>query len=121
MRSVTLRTSIFVGGRADKNADRHFHGRVAQLLVSTSAWLAGGANCVCPAGVALATIHTGRWRVGAADARGDICFYEDRAIYNSTRTQKNVLYPCVQFDLTHSNGQVSADSNLFNQRLRPQC
>ena len=45
MRSVTLRTSIFVGGRADKDTDRHFHGRVAHVLVLTTAVGADEIRC----------------------------------------------------------------------------
>ena len=37
MKSMTLRTAIYIGGRADQHKDRHFHGTVAGLAVMTSA------------------------------------------------------------------------------------
>lgn len=45
MGNISLKTEVFIGGRADKNYDRHFHGRVAHVLVLTTAVGADEIRC----------------------------------------------------------------------------
>ena len=50
MGNITLGTDIVIGGRADKNGDRHFRGKMAMLQVYSRALQATEARCIFRSG-----------------------------------------------------------------------
>merc|ERR1712178_412616 len=52
MTGFNLLSSIFLGGRADLNGERHFLGRMAGLHVSTSVYQEQAVSCMFTAGEA---------------------------------------------------------------------
>jgi len=78
--NITLSTDIFFGGRADKNKDRHFRGKMALLQVLSSPVSDAEAECMFLSGDALLPSAIAIYRHSTcADMELDVTFIGDKA------------------------------------------